>query len=242
MGAQAFGSTDEPLWIPESLRVYRSFIAKQWYVDDDAELVACAWNRETYDPTVRTYQAHCIYSDVEMHTLAAREGRDRCPLPECTCGYYAYYDQQRHGGSFRVARSVPLHGVVQVSGRVLMGTRGVRAEKMRIEALALHPPDAYDADLRGAGIRHGWLSRLGESERSYLATAILEEGHEFDWTGADTQFGKNYLAAWTEARALTILRSASLVYGVVAYPTVHDMWAAHPQPDIDHLIPLKGKP
>lgn len=252
MVAQQFGSSGEPIFVPDSLRVYRSFIAQQQGVDGDASLIAVAWNKEVYDPTVRTYVAHCATTtrypngphDIpRVHAEAALEGKDRCPMPDCTCGFYAYYEQSMHIlKSETFACSIPLHAVVQVSGRVLMGTRGVRAEKMRIEAIALNAEDAYRSSLLPYSMRNYITSQLmTEDVRAELRKTILEEKRAFDWDNADTVYGDKYHAVWTEARALTILQSISLVYGVIAYPTVAAMWEACPKPDIDHLISKRGK-
>jgi hypothetical protein len=65
----------------------------------------------------------------------------RAPAPGCSCGFYAYgtepaaaeYPQARH-----------VLGVVSCWGRVIAGTRGLRAERARIEALwmsASVPPE-----------------------------------------------------------------------------------------------------
>lgn len=65
------------------------------------------------------------------------------PEPTCSCGFYAY-------GSAEAAAEYPqaryVLGVVACWGRVIAGTRGLRAEHCRIEALWL-APRAVPADL-----------------------------------------------------------------------------------------------
>lgn len=247
MATQQFGGNDS-LWVPDSLRCYRSFIAVQDRVDSDADLRSCSWHVENYDPTVRTYEARCAHrlsgvSDhyAKEHEKAAIEGDDRVPLPNCTCGFYAYYAQNMYTTYSHLRCSVPLHAVVSVSGRVLMGTRGVRAEKMTIEAVALNYTDAYKSKLRRDGERSpGRADCLTETERRDLAEFILKTDREFPWAYADEVYHKKYGSAWTEARALTILKSVSLVYGIPAYPTVEEMWFKFPKPDIAHLIPKES--
>lgn len=54
------------------------------------------------------------------------------PEPDCTCGYYAYATETG-AGEYPHTRHVL--AVVACSGRVIAGTRGIRAEHARIEAL-----------------------------------------------------------------------------------------------------------
>lgn len=66
----------------------------------------------------------------------------RAPDPECTCGFYAY-SAEKWAGEYPYARSVL--GVISCWGRIITGTRGLRAEFARIDALWLGP--AVPADL-----------------------------------------------------------------------------------------------
>lgn len=58
------------------------------------------------------------------------------PDPECTCGFYAYASA-RAADEYPHARHVL--AVVACWGRVIAGSRGVRAEKARIEAIWMSP-------------------------------------------------------------------------------------------------------
>lgn len=65
------------------------------------------------------------------------------PNPKCQCGFYASYDPETDfydgnpGYGVNALGNLMVRGVVEVSGRVIMGTKGIRAEKMQIKALAL---------------------------------------------------------------------------------------------------------
>ena len=74
----------------------------------------------------------------------AREDRPphRSPDPDCTCGFYAYGSEQWVGDQ-PISRHVL--AVVSCWGRVVAGTRGLRAEHSRVEALWLSA--AVPADL-----------------------------------------------------------------------------------------------
>ena len=56
------------------------------------------------------------------------------PAPDCTCGFYAYGDEQWVG---QQPRSRHVLAVVACWGKIIAGTRGLRAEHCRIEALWL---------------------------------------------------------------------------------------------------------
>ena len=58
------------------------------------------------------------------------------PDPECTCGFYAYASA-RAADEYPHARHVL--AVIACWGRVIAGSRGIRAEKARIEAIWMSP-------------------------------------------------------------------------------------------------------
>jgi hypothetical protein len=62
------------------------------------------------------------------------------PLLGCKCGIYAYYNADLLVQSSDI---VLAWGSIRVSGRVLMGTKGVRAEFGEIESLYLDPDMMY---------------------------------------------------------------------------------------------------
>jgi hypothetical protein len=72
-------------------------------------------------------EARCRITDEPEHAV---------PEPDCTCGFYAYADQ-RAAGEYPFARYVL--AVVACWGRVVAGTKGIRAQYGRIEALWFSP-------------------------------------------------------------------------------------------------------
>lgn len=54
------------------------------------------------------------------------------PHPDCSCGIYAHYLPLESYHSW----SDKIYGVIEASGRILMGTKGFRAENAKIVALA----------------------------------------------------------------------------------------------------------
>jgi hypothetical protein len=99
---------------------------------------------------------HSLFSDTPWqdgaNVATCRRERENvtwhgAPDPACTCGFYAY-------GTARAATEYPhsrhVLAVVSCWGRVIAGTRGLRAERCRVEALWLSGavPDALVAALR----------------------------------------------------------------------------------------------
>jgi hypothetical protein len=64
-----------------------------------------------------------------------RASQHKTPVPECTCGIYGWYTPEaalyEHTGD--------VVGVIEVSGRVLLGTTGFRAERAKIVAITMNP-------------------------------------------------------------------------------------------------------
>jgi hypothetical protein len=91
-----------------------------------------------------------------------RASQHKTPVPECTCGIYGWYTPEaalyEHTGD--------VVGVVEVSGRVLLGTTGFRAERAKIIAITMNPRSATVEKTRqfmklGAeGTRYAGVERL----------------------------------------------------------------------------------
>ncbi len=105
------------------LRGYR-----RWKVFDNGYLASTfmfhAWGSATE-------QAACIFSF--MH------GDQPSPCMDCTCGLYAHYRPTTVRPPWRGQTQPSLvgqpFGVVTVAGQVILGTRGMRAERMTLHAL-----------------------------------------------------------------------------------------------------------
>ncbi len=89
------------------------------------------FSKEPWEDGVNT--ARCLRKDRPPHPG---------PDPHCTCGFYAYGGEQWVGEH---PQSRHVLAVVACWGRIIAGTRGLRAEHCRIEALWLSA--AVPADL-----------------------------------------------------------------------------------------------
>ncbi|MFE6222953.1 hypothetical protein [Streptomyces sp. NPDC057854] len=154
------------------------------------------------------------------------------PSLECTCGFYAHYfpetDFYRDGQWALDEGTIDLTGVrfivravVEVSGRVVAGDLGVRAEKMKIKALAVdwdkcivqRPYPSPDA----IGWRRGSLGYW----RAEYSSRYRDIWPDHDRLIMDNAEG---LLAHTAAK-----------YAAKAYTSVADMYADHPQQDLSAL-------
>lgn len=60
----------------------------------------------------------------------------RAPFAPCSCGIYSWYDPKE---VLRDTFSVDIIGVTENSGKIILGSKGMRAEHSRILAVAPHP-------------------------------------------------------------------------------------------------------
>ena len=113
---QPFSGKEVPL-VPGTLRLYRRWLLRDqglralnfdYYWKD-------GWN-----------EAECRAMDRVPTAYRTGIHRQPTPHPDCTCGFYARYHHTVPDGI--------TSGVIEVSGRVILGTKGVRAERARIMA------------------------------------------------------------------------------------------------------------
>lgn len=113
----------DELLILESVRGY-----KQWTWDSDRKLISMF----PADWTNGSLTSTCSRYDLDMAKSSAIHVS---PDISCTCGIYAHYLPLE---SYEKPKNI--FGVVECSGKLLMGTRGFRAEKAKIVALAGYGP------------------------------------------------------------------------------------------------------
>ncbi len=97
------------------------------------------FSKEPWEDGVNT--ARCLRKDRPPHPG---------PDPDCTCGFYAYGGEQWVGEH---PQSRHVLAVVACWGRIIAGTRGLRAEHFRIEALWLSAVGRRAGGCRRAGTR-----------------------------------------------------------------------------------------
>lgn len=103
--------------VPGTLRGYRS-----WRVTFDEGLLMAVNFDYTWQPGEN--HATCLDWPPTFQT------EHQAPQLNCTCGFYACYSP----ATTQWGQAIPFMGVVELSGRMVLGTRGVRAERARIVA------------------------------------------------------------------------------------------------------------
>lgn len=81
-----------------------------------------------------SHKSTIITPGVNRARCQQRPESHEAPDGDCECGYYAYSDTEQRT-EYERRTSPNVHGVIEASGRVIHGTKGVRAEKMRVVAV-----------------------------------------------------------------------------------------------------------
>lgn len=188
-------------------------------------------------PKVKPFQFNAADSaetiDVEIYdeVCECQRGRARCRTPElrCTCGFYASYDPTHNfftevmtNNSAWLYNLPPVFAVVEASGRVLMGSKGVRAERMEVKAIAL--------DMEH--INHG-LPGTSPAMRYFMQT---------NEPSSDEEYVRNILRTTQGTRLSRELDRVATWYGVPNFgDDIDAMIEAFPQPDLSGLIENQEK-
>lgn len=130
----------------------------------------------------------------------------------CGCGYWGYWTVQSHN----IGAEMPVLGVIEGTGRTLIGELGFRCAKARIVALYL-PWDLKPAPSFGEWRRQtGYGARLTEGGRETFR-AITGHGYGEpppDWrTEEETALAEEYGAAWMaviQDRLMTLYPDAEI--------------------------------
>ena len=133
------------------------------------------------------------------NTAQCRFAEHAAPDPDCSCGFYAYADEAS-AGEYAQARYVL--AVVSCWGRVVAGSRGVRAEHARIDGLWVSP--AVPAQL-AASVRSRYRTAGFYDDRAALLHACLPtrlDGYD------DSDPGRVNRARWWRALLVAVAVAA----------------------------------
>lgn len=241
-----YGSEESPTLVPGALTAFRHFFLHVKTGDItpmnyDMRRAANGFPQgvcgEAYQAPVgfdpeddegQTYEAKCT------RRLPWNDPKDRheAPNKECTCGFYASYDPdtdfypgRKWGDQYAIAQRKPhlegwviVRAVVELSGRIVMGRVGVRAERMKIKALAIDFSKKEKQTSGGTWTRWAtWLEDGG---------AIVGNGDEYPYTIAELD---------DDAYTIACTASAAARYGAKFYDSVDEMHRDHPKEDVEAL-------
>lgn len=284
---QDYGAKAEPQLVPQSLRVYRHFMMDThtghlWrmgngLLDRDGRF---AEMDRAYQAT-ELHHAVCQKSRGGWYaSVPPPEGHD-APNRDCTCGFYAsyapetdFYPGQSWGEEYckefianrpgrrdkeEAADYVIVRAVVEMQGRVIMGRLGVRAEKMKIVAVAIDWSKHMYEDRPGREVASidwsspGDILRIAGRGQPVFVDSFWSNK---SWkTGMPPRGEKRYVFdtsynVWDmkdddPVIPVKVLDNVSEVedkvrrqlvkYGVKFYTDVDKMHAEHPKPDLSAL-------
>jgi len=166
----------EAVLVPGVLRAYRHF--KIW--PDGHPFMGSAFRGLGRRTDTRLWSCNAMFTSAPTYLGAGphaaactkipfpfTEGTGPCPEgtapnPRCACGFYAYYDPKHD--FYPAASGWFVKAVVELSGRILMGSLGVRAERMTIRAIA---PDR--SKISRPRLANGDRSLLAAEQDEYVA-------------------------------------------------------------------------
>jgi hypothetical protein len=124
--------------VPGALVAYRQFLYMQNYLDGRPALTAVNQRYGAFASGVN--EAECLATDFGPQHRRDADGELLAPDRECTCGFYAYFrmaDVPNVGAHSGITANSVV-AAVELTGRTVMGTKGCRAQKMKI--LGVVPP------------------------------------------------------------------------------------------------------
>lgn len=131
------------MWFATEGGALKSVSYQTWW-EPGVNTFECKANRKPVDASACSRMYHNgtkPYAHTEQCPM-----QPACPYPtiECSCGFYAYHDGSHWTGPSKSVHQV--FGVIEAWGRLVIGTKGFRAEKALIVALKL-PEDPLMARL-----------------------------------------------------------------------------------------------
>lgn len=247
VSANDYGTADsQSQLVPSALTVYRHFAIDTL----TRRITPMNYNPESYAGQKTLYKrgvnrAVCARYGWWYADASTPDSHDS-PHAECTCGFYAHYDPNTdfYPGTYwgrdyatlygrpEFRNTVIVRGVAEVTGKVVCGRLGVRAEKLEIKALAVdwakyqgsrerrYSVDPYDV---GGYLPHssgsGWAKYFREPEFRVTDSDELER--------RDVKAHARHIA---EAHDVLFYEDSSLMY------------AAWPKPDLSALGITEEKP
>jgi hypothetical protein len=115
--------------IPGALRGYRG-----WRWDErTGRLLSTGWFY-LWDMGHTQPDATCLRGD-ELAAAFHRIANYRAPVQSCSCGYYASYHPVSYMLQAQLYEHGHVHGTISAHGRIVLGTGGFRAQRVRLDAM-----------------------------------------------------------------------------------------------------------
>ena len=133
--------------VPGTLRGYRVW---SHYA---GRLTSTGWNYP-WTPSPEQQVAICARLGLETYVRALHNAYDcGAPCAPCSCGYYASYDPASNVAHAQIRDITSydwwIRGAISAHGRIVLGTGGFRAQRVRIDALWGPGPARHVAKAHG---------------------------------------------------------------------------------------------
>ncbi|WP_432112785.1 hypothetical protein [Streptomyces sp. S1] len=233
-----YGREGDRALVPGSLTVFRHF-----QVDLGRGVVAPM----NWSPSSAAHRPYDIPGPDTLHKAVCRSARGYrwqptggvthtpphdAPQVDCSCGFYAsyspdtdFYPSQRWGKVYADLTGCPeygdiviVRGVAEVSGTVVMGSRGVRAGKLKIVALAVD----WEKHVKPADMWQG-------TSQAYVESA---DGSYKLLDNVNLQLRND---ANDDAKIAAGVWDVAARYGAEFHTSVREMYDAHPMADLSAL-------
>jgi hypothetical protein len=171
------------------------------------------WHNISYDAG-KWYTAKCVVEEFSLYPHATKYGTSHeAPDEGCSCGFWAYFNTkaiyshaksiQRDNLVLAISPFLVVPASVEVSGRMVIGDWGVRAEKMKI----LKVYDDFGVAMRA-------FKKLEELWKRFAISIDAYSGRPFDDRGSGVH--------GTSFHNVTITTSAFNQVGLSCHTWIHD--------------------
>jgi hypothetical protein len=234
-----YGDASDSTLVPSALRVFRHFAVDidkmhitpmSYRPPVNGFYTSMSRRRQSPYPRGRGQKFEAVCTRGRATLLDDESAKHKSPQKDCTCGFYAhykqstdFYDSSSWGrdyvtndlGQPRMANTVLVRAVCEVSGTTIAGWRGVRAEKMEIKAMAID----------WGKYRSSSRPRYREDTDVYLKRGDL-------WS--TTPYYPERVDIERDIITTAVARVAD-DYGVEFYERHEDMYADFPEQDVEAL-------
>lgn len=249
-----YGSGEEQALVPGTLTVFRHFILDGYnrlLYPCNTTLAGRGYPFSTsaasraypVDPEGGRHRAECGNQGRPYIVGSGWTWRDDHDAPNktCRCGFYASYDPatdfypdmkwgeefSRNSGQANIQHMILVRAACEVSGRVVMGRLGVRAERMEIKGIAID----WDKQVKFSRPALGYY----QAKAPKIRVARLADGEHIlyeDFVGDDATYP---LLSQEDEGVMRRTDETAERYGIKVYDSIAELHEAHPKADISAL-------
>lgn len=237
--------------VPRSLTVYRHFALE----GEKSKPIGIKPMGQTFSSGSSIYPYENMYT-ASCNASSSRTSAHKSPDVKCQCGFYASYDPDTD--FYAYVTDPRVFAATEAFGHVVMATKGVRAEKMRIKGMWIQPKvkqvHVEDmTELRNARknedwFPHSWIvydavtssMRMRAAPVGFRLRKVICDGIDEPWLGRAVEAASvDYDVARTRIENLpedVIDLSLLEQYKVPIYATREELLEKNPPEDVSSLL------